>query len=300
MYVGGNGLFGSSDISRLKSEICPILPCNLCRRPTPHRPLFKKNGCEVVRCLRCRLVSTRAPRGFDPAATYDRAYFTGGRADGYADYAGSRRVIRAEFRSQLRRIERCLTPGDRILEVGSAYGYFLDVAAGAYDVHGIEISEHAAAVSRSRGHNVFCGEVGDAPFRPDSFQAVVLLDCVEHLPDPLGTLRSLRRLLCPGGILFLTTGNHDAILARWMGKRWRLMTPPQHLYFFSADTMRRLVRAAGFRVCDMRTQWKRVPVGLAAYQLSRTGVRLRPLEQLGRAGVPVNLFDTIQVLARRW
>jgi len=242
-------------------------------------------------------VSTHAPDDFVPSDLYDQAYFGGGRPDGYADYASSERVVKVEFRRHLNRLKPHLKHGDRLLELGSAYGYFLDVASRNYEVRGVDVSTHAASVCRVRGHSVFCGPLEEAGFEPGSFQGAVLLDCLEHIPNPMRVLQTLHRLLSSDGVLFLTTGNHDALLSRLMGKRWRLMTPPQHLYFFSSRTLRKMVTTAGFRVLDSRSHWKRVPVGLAAYQVARAGLRIRALERLAHIGIPVNLFDTLQMLA---
>ena len=77
------------------------------------------------------------------------------------------------------------------------------------------------------------------------------------------------------------------------------MTPPQHLFYFSRATLRALLERLGFAVVRCDRPWKYVPLGLAAYQVgSRLGMRLKPLESI-RLGVPVNLFDTVRVVARK-
>src|SRR5262249_59240853 len=84
---------------------------------------MRKNDCEVLACSACG-VGRADTTNFDPAAYYTDAYFEGGQADGYADYAGSEAVLRREFRATLEHLGRFVSPG-RVLEIGCAYGFFL-------------------------------------------------------------------------------------------------------------------------------------------------------------------------------
>ena len=81
---------------------------------------------------------------------------------------------------------------------------------------------------------------------------IVLLDVIEHLPSPAETLALCVRHLNPGGILVITTGDFGAITARLAGAHWRLMTPPQHLWFFSRDSIRRMAAALGLALEHLR------------------------------------------------
>jgi hypothetical protein len=106
-------------------------------------------------------------------------------------------------------------------------------------------------------------------------------------------------VLAPAGLLWITTGDWGSWLARVMGRHWRLMTPPKHLFYFSHTTLPALLDRLGFTLVRCDRPWKYVPVGLAAYQMgSRLGVRVRALESIP-IGLPVNLFDAIRVLARK-
>jgi hypothetical protein len=172
---------------------------------------------------------------------------------------------------------------------------------------GIEMSVHAAARARSLGLDVRTGTIDEALQPTDGpFEAAVMLDVVEHLAEPHAVLRRLAASMVPGGVLMLTTGDWSSWLARRMGPRWRLMTPPQHLFFFDAKTLGTMLRHAGFEVVSVEHPWKRVPVSLGAYQAARllglgSGAGSRWLEALKSlpVGIPVNLFDAMRVLAVR-
>jgi SAM-dependent methyltransferase len=200
----------------------------------------------------------------------------------------------------LRRFSRYRASG-RLLELGCAYGFFLSEAQRTFEAQGIEISTDAVAYCRSQGLNVEQGELTkDFIHKHARFDAAVMLDVIEHLPDPEQTLRRLHQLLTPGGHIIITTGDWDSLLSRAMGASWRLMTPPQHLFFFSRKTLRMLLERIGFEVLEIRRPWKIVPMSLIAYQLQRiVGLSPKRSTALPNIGIPVNLFDAVSVIARK-
>ncbi|MGZ9272595.1 MAG: methionine biosynthesis protein MetW, partial [Candidatus Binatia bacterium] len=140
------------DVSRQSAQ---ALSCPACGHVTEQQYLFSKNGCGIVRCTECGLGRALAD-GFDTRAYYTEDYFTGGRADGYADYLASEPVLRREFAKIVHFIRRYI-PSGKLLELGCAYGFFLREARDHFQVAGIELSEDAAAHARASGLNVIGG-----------------------------------------------------------------------------------------------------------------------------------------------
>ena len=277
----------------------PSLHCSACNRATAHRLLYRKNNCDILRCEECGLGRTDAA-GFDPASYYTGDYFEGGHPDGYADYLGAEPVLRREFRQTVDLI-RSLKPGGRLLELGCAYGFFLAEAAAHYDATGIELAADAAAFGRGRGLRIISG-VADEPALAGlgMFDIIVMLDVIEHLPDPRDTLALCERHLNPGGIIVISTGDFGSLPAKLLGSRWRLMTPPQHLWFFSRASMLRLGNSLGLQMERFEHPWKKVPLSLMVFQLARmAGLRRRAQSSASRIGIPVNLFDAMRVVLRK-
>lgn len=277
------------------------LTCAICHAHT-FTPLFTKSGFDILRCANCAIVFTSLPRGFDLLSIYDESYFQGGQTDGYGNYLGTEAVLKREFRKSVALLRRLTghRPGLRLLELGSAYGFFLDEAAPHFDCLGVEVSRPAAEHSRQRGHQVINEPLTAATLpRIGTVDIVAMFDVIEHLPDPLATLSLVDKCLTRGGLVMLTTGDIDSLSARLFGKRWRLMTPPQHTFFFSRRTLRAIFERMGYTLEVVTRPWKVVPLSLAAYQLgSRLGFRLRALERLN-VFVPVNLGDTVLIVARK-
>jgi SAM-dependent methyltransferase len=272
-----------------------LFPCPACGTRTRHRFLYTKNRCDIFQCAACGLGRAQAP-AFDPAAYYTQAYFSGDRADGYADYRGTEPVLRREFARTVDFIRRYRRAG-RLLEVGCAYGFFLQEAKRYFTVSGIELAEDAAAHCRRQGLAVATGTADEAERTGGPFDVIVLLDVIEHLPDPHATMVRLARALAPGGVIVLTTGDFASLAARALRSTWRLMTPPQHLWFFTPSSMERLAAGAGLEVASLDHPWKIVPLSLVAYHLGRmAGVRVKL--PASRVGLPINLFDAMRVVLR--
>jgi SAM-dependent methyltransferase len=262
------------------------------------KPLYAVNGFDIVQCT-CGLARTVLPPGFDAASIYTEDYFQGGHRDGYADYEGSGEELRHEFRRILHALQRHVS-GGKLVELGCAYGYFLDEACSAFEVTGIEISDHARAVCRERGHVVECEPSAELLAERGPFDAAVMLDVLEHMEQPGEVLDRLHVAMRPGAQLLLSTGDYGSLLARAMGRRWRLMTPPQHLWFFSPRTVSALLARHGFDVHTVEHPWKLVPLALVAYQATRyVGGQSLVRRFVPPGRLPINLFDAMRVIATR-
>lgn len=261
-------------------------------------PLYRVKGFPIVACVACGLARTELPEGFDPASIYAESYFDGGQADGYVDYRGSRDVLCAEFRRVLDVLGRQGAQSGSLIELGCAYGFFLDEARAKFSVCGVELADAARQECVSRGLVVERELTSQLVAAHGPFDVAVMLDVVEHLSDPGALLAELRRAMRSGGRLLLTTGDFSAPLARLLGRRWRLMTPPQHLWFFSPATLGALLERSGFRMFSVEHPAKIVPLSLIAFQAARLlGASAPEWARRVPGGIPVNLFDAMRVVA---
>jgi SAM-dependent methyltransferase len=129
---------------------------------------------------------------------------------------------------------------------------------------------------------------------------ITLFDVIEHLPQPQETLALCERYLKPGGIIMITTGDFASPLARLAGARWRLMTPPQHLWFLTPESMRRTAAALGLALVRCDHPGKVVPLSLILFQVRRMlGLGSAPITAASRIGIPVNLFDAMRIVLRK-
>jgi SAM-dependent methyltransferase len=143
----------------------------------------------------------------------------------------------------------------KALDVGCGDGRFLvKMRALGWEVAGIDPDAEAVRTARERhGLLVERGVIEDADLPEAAFDAVTLSHVIEHLPDPIGTLRACARILKPGGRIVVATPNTESLVRRMSGADWRGWEPPRHLHIFSTRTLRRCAERAGLRVLDVRT-----------------------------------------------
>lgn len=144
----------------------------------------------------------------------------------------------------------------RLLDVGSGDGAFMArMREMGWDVAGVEPDPKAAANAKNKFglNHIHAGFLEDAGFVDNSFDAVTMAHVIEHLPDPIKTIRECRRLLRPGGKLMITTPNAKSLGERWFGKHWRGWEPPRHLFLFTAESLQACVENAGFTQCETKT-----------------------------------------------
>lgn len=273
--------------------------CPACGKLTLHTHRFTVNGCPIWQCQSCGLGRAEA-KGFDPNSYYTASYFSGQRSDGYADYRGAETILRREFSRTVDFIRR-FCPSGRLLDLGCAYGFFLKEARHYYDISGIELAEDAAEACRRAGLPVLSGVADEANMaKIGELDLITLFDVIEHLPQPCDTLALSCRYLRPGGVIVLTTGDFASFAARLMGPKWRLMTPPQHLWFFTRESLRRMANTVGLSMVYFDHPGKIVPLSLIDFQLRRMlGMRNSSTAAASRIGISVNLFDAMRVVLRK-
>jgi len=78
-----------------------------------------------------------------------------------------------------------------------------------------------------------------------AFDVVSAIEVLEHAVDPVPLLRQMRRLLKPGGLLFITTGNALPFRSRLL--KWSYVVPEVHVSFFEPQTLALALAHTGFR-----------------------------------------------------
>ena len=193
-----------------------------------------------------------------------------------------------------------------MFEIGASVGLFLDEARGrGWDVAGIEPGRWAADEARGRGLDVQAATLEELDAGGRLFDAVALWDVLEHLVDPVDSLRRMAALLRPGGVLALTTVNIGGLGAKFFGPRWPWLMR-MHLHYFTRESLAELVRREGFEVLEVTTQPKVLKVG---YTLDRARGHFGFLARAARwivdrlhladAPVKIDLGDILFLVARK-
>jgi 2-polyprenyl-3-methyl-5-hydroxy-6-metoxy-1,4-benzoquinol methylase len=233
-----------------------IVVCNLCGN-AQSRPYLRKLQMTIVKCRRCGLVYV-SPRLTEEHlfSRYGKDYFEREYlpAFGAGPNSYSLKTALDRFELFLEILKMSALPGRKILDVGAGGGFFVKAAGHiGFEAEGLELSEEAAGYGRNiLGVPVRTGTFGRIDLPPASFDAVVMLDTLEHLQDPLADLIKARSILKPGGRLILHTPDLGSLSRLVLGRSWAVFSPLEHLYYFRRKTLAALLRRAGFRLVGIR------------------------------------------------
>ena len=201
--------------------------------------------------------------------------------DGSADVDDFHRLHDAEQAEKLRVVGTGHLRGSVLMDVGCGAGSFLDTVRGlCRTTIGIEPTASLRAALARKGHEAFpyCADVPDV--WKEQVDVAVSFSVVEHLPDPLGFLRDLRRLVKPGGRLVVSTPNRrDWLLDLLPDDYGRFFYRAVHLWYFDTDALGNLLRAAGFT--DVSVSY------VHCYDLSNAILWLRDRRPTGLGALPM-------------
>jgi cyclopropane fatty-acyl-phospholipid synthase-like methyltransferase len=257
-----------------------------------------------MKCPSCSFVTAQCDPALEPKDLYLQDYFTGGE---YLDYPADELFFKKTFRKRVKMLLSRQTSG-RLLEIGSAYGFFLDLAKQYYDVVGYEVNKQAAQHARScfgvKVHtDDFLGAQLDDIGEP--VDLTVMWDVIEHLQQPDLYIKRIADFSRPGAMLYVTSGDIGSLVARLRGRKWRMIHPPTHLHYFSRATLARLLAKFGFEVIQIRSvgvarSFRQILYSILVLHLDMPGAYKR----LARAvrpgwGLTINTFDIMLMTARK-
>lgn len=149
----------------------------------------------------------------------------------------------------------------RVLDIGCGEGMLMveireRMAARGVEVEpfGVEVSIELAARSNAlvepHGGRVVCANAidGTAELDPGSIHVAAMSSFLEHESRPLHLLQQLHRALAPGGRVVLKVPNFACWNRTVRGTRWCGFRYPDHVNYFTPQTLARLVEEAGFRI----------------------------------------------------
>jgi SAM-dependent methyltransferase len=246
----------------------PDIPCDHCGATSAQR-LFEKGGDVYVRCDRCGLIYI-APQPTDAelAAIYDEHYY-----DAWGSGLNAAHVAdlkRRTFGSMFDRLaRRAHLRGGRLLDLGCATGYLLEVAQQrGFEPFGIELNAFSARQAQEKfgKERVHCGTAEDAPFRPASFDAVVMSDLLEHVRSPRRLLARTRDLLVPGGTVVVVAPDVGGLSSTLLRSSWTDYKR-EHLFYFGKRSLAAALGQAGFEVKEVRAFPKYLDLSYIRQQL---------------------------------
>ena len=280
--------------------------CSVCREGSPPaarvsqaQPARARRWYAFVDCAECGFRFVHPAPDREELDAWYRTHFSAS----YGGYMRAGDIKREHFRARLDEIEPYVAAPGRLLDVGCAAGYLLEVAQDGWDVQGVELNPlcESSLPPSLRGRVAYTAL--DQAKLDGQFDLITLFDVLEHSPDPRAELAAAVRWLAPDGWLAVQVPCIDSAGARFFGRRWYHYAPPAHLAYFSRATLGRLADSLGLEVAAAFFVSKRFSTAYLWSQVSSTWLGSRgarvPLGPLGSLRFPVPLSERLFLLRAR-
>ena len=137
----------------------------------------------------------------------------------------------------------------QVLDVGAGQGHLVHCFRSmGFTADGVEPSP----AGREAARGLYAIDLFDrVPTGETTYSLVTLIHCLEHARDPVGLLEDVRRVVRPGGTVFIEVPNAESI-EMWVPRRRReILDVPAHLFHFVPRTLTLTLERAGFRVTEV-------------------------------------------------
>lgn len=229
---------------------------------------FIRREFDFFACADCGFITVEPFSGYE---IYNDAYYRGAGPDPYVDYETEYRNWQTsdrllEFRDLTRIADDYLARQPAAesarpiawLDFGCGAGAFLKylrsrkkVQGRPLELTGHDVGSYADLLKATDGFRILNFE--ELRREPAArFDVISMVEVIEHLPSPLEPMQLVARLLKPGGLLLLTTGNLESPVARRRGIQYRYCAPEIHVSLFNPRCLSQLYRQVGLAPLQVR------------------------------------------------
>lgn len=227
----------------------------------------------VCGCRQCDFAYL-APRVVEKQmlSLYERDdYFGRSDGEGYTDYSKQEDALRRTFRRLVAHLVKEGFTGEALLEIGCGFGYLLDEARPYFQRrYGTDFSGNAVRSAQRFATEVWLGGVDSVP-EYDQFDCVIATHVIEHVYHPRAFVEALVHRLKPGGKILIAAPDFGGFWRKLMGNRWPSFKFPEHVLYFDANSLCRLMEECGLSSVKVVPYPHAFPLSLVA---SKFGLNL--------------------------
>ena len=201
----------------------------------------------LIRCINCGLVRHEDIPGYDRLGEfYPDDYLVYNKSFKDASTALYSKLKNKLYNMRAKKVANLIGPSGNILDVGCANGAFLLSMKqfGDYNLHGLDIKDTGMdfkdhAIDFKEGH------LEELEYPDHFFDAIILDNVLEHVPDPEVFMEKVISILKPGGYIYGTTPNHNSLDRFFFQRYWGGFHMPRHIYLFNAKNLNMFMKNIG-------------------------------------------------------
>ena len=230
-------------MNTIKCALCDSSNSNLILKSRDHRFDLRDDVFALVECTDCGLTFLNPQPSQEILSKFypDRGYYNGKKTlSSYYDL-----ILR---NSKIRKIAKH-TEKRLVLDVGCGDGSLLAaMERKGWQCYGTDVSKSAYDIAKKRFKNVYLGQLRDCNFETEKFDVVMFNHSFEHLLDPKAELKETKRILKPGGLLYLSVPNFGSMQFKLAGEFWHHLEIPRHTYQYTPATIQSLLQKNGYEI----------------------------------------------------
>ncbi len=225
--------------------------CTICGHNDSREIVEFVSGVKILVCAKCSNAFTYPPPKL-PDYVAEDFHANGEATNKLTRLEDLPEEIRTSYDIQSKLVERHVSKGEPILEIGGGEGIFLNILLERG--HLVEMNEpslSAAARARSRGLKVY-NDYFQAVRFDSAYSLIAMAHVLEHIEDPMKFIWNLRTILKPSGYLLLTQTNYRGFMPRFLKDKWYAWVPEQHFSHFTINGIRFMADNSDFEIVDYK------------------------------------------------
>ena len=143
----------------------------------------------------------------------------------------------------------------KYLDFGCGGGFNLERKKKAYpkwDLYGLDVNEQACQSAKDKGFAVYFDKDLSCQLPDKFFDIINMSQVLEHLDNPIVTLKRLRGALRDDGMLTISIPNYDSYSRRIFKSFWYALDVPRHLFHFTPTTLKEILKKSGFELTKIK------------------------------------------------
>lgn len=218
--------------------------CPVCSSSQLH-PVKGYEHAFLTKCSDCGMIFTAK----QPSIQEQEAFYK----DGYDLTRFYSPITKKRYEELLSEFETYKQTG-RILDIGAGYGFFLEEAKNkGWDVYGTELTDEVVSICEQKGITMHKGELKTAGFPDNHFDVIVMIEAIEHVTNVGEMIGEVYRILRPGGLVYITTPNFNALNRYRLKEKYDVISYPLHLSYFTPGTLKKLFEKRNFKTQSIKS-----------------------------------------------